>query len=183
MTVRFTRPAACARVHIGSTALADLRGVARLFRAGARPSGRTFRQLASFGAIGMISTIVYAVLFSLLRGGLPAAAANLVALAVTTVGNTTANRRLTFAVRGRSGLFTDHLAGLASFGVALALTTAAIGLLGVLKPGASVSLEIGVAVAANAIATVVRFFVLRSRLDRPGPATTRMRLAPETAGR
>ena len=47
---------------------------------------------------------------SLLRGPLGAGGANAVALAVTAVGNTAANRRFTFRLRGRTDLLRHHAA-------------------------------------------------------------------------
>ena len=68
-----------------------------------RPSGRIrrpLREALTFCAIGVVSTLAYAVLYALLRGAVAAPAANAIALVVTAVGNTAANRRLTFGVRG-----------------------------------------------------------------------------------
>ena len=61
------------------------------------------------------STLAYALLFLLLRGALGAGGANAVALALTAVGNTAANRRLTFGVRGRAGLVRQHVRGAVVF--------------------------------------------------------------------
>ncbi len=83
------------RVRIVRTAIDDLRGVARL--AAASP-------LARFLGIGVVSTALFALLFLVLRGPLGAAGANAVALALTAVGNTAANRRFTFRLRGRTDL-------------------------------------------------------------------------------
>src|SRR6059058_2914676 len=106
------------RVDIIATALADLRGMARLGAGFARgsikvpqlrgpgPGGRPARglslQVARFTVIGVASTIAYLVLFLLLRLAMPAQAANVVSLLVTAVANTAANRRLTFGISGRS---------------------------------------------------------------------------------
>src|SRR5213595_3700455 len=81
------------RVEIVATALADLRGVLRLARN--RRSGFA-GQVARFGAIGVASTIAYTLLYLALRHVLAAQAANAIALLVTAIGNTAANRRLTF---------------------------------------------------------------------------------------
>src|SRR4051794_13071630 len=75
------------RVDVVATALADLRGVARLLLAG---------PVARFLAVGVASTLAYAMLFLALRGALGAGGANALALALTAVGNTAVNRRLTF---------------------------------------------------------------------------------------
>src|SRR3954468_18790474 len=82
------------RVDIVGTAWRDLRGVARLAASG---------PVVRFLGVGVVSTLAYAALFLLLRAPLGADGANALALAVTAVGNTAANRRLTFRVRGRAG--------------------------------------------------------------------------------
>ena len=55
-----------------------------------------------------------------------------------------------------------RLGGLVALAVALAITTAFANLLAVLAPGASRALELAVLVAANGLATVARFVLLRS---------------------
>src|SRR6476469_6707965 len=114
------------RVDIVQTAMDDLRGVWRVGRALAGgavpladvrqqlgraaldpgtpgvPTGMT-KRVVRFAAIGIVSTLAYLVLFFLLRMGTGAQAANFLALAITAVANTAANRRLTFGVRGREG--------------------------------------------------------------------------------
>jgi putative flippase GtrA len=127
-------------------------------------------QIARFAVIGVISTLAWAGLYSLLRGaGLGSVAANGLALVVTAIGNTAANRRLTFGVTGRAGLARDHGAGLVAFGFAIGITTIAAGALARLAPGASRPVEIVVLAAANVVATAVRFAVLRSSIGRASP--------------
>ena len=82
--------------------------------------------LTRFLAVGVVSTCAYALLFVALAGPLGSVGASAIALTVTAVANTAANRRLTFGVRGRAGLVRQHLAGLVVFGIALALTTGAL---------------------------------------------------------
>ena len=108
------------RVRIVRTALDDLRGVARL--AAAAP-------LARFLGIGVVSTLAFALLFLLLHGPLGAAGANAAALAITAIGNTAANRRLTFGLRGREDVVRHHLRGAAVFVLTLALSNGALGVL------------------------------------------------------
>ena len=115
-------------------------------------------QLVRFAAIGVASTAAYLLLYVLFRAGLGAFGANLVALVLTAVANTAANRRLTFGVRGRVGAATSQIQGLIVFGLGLALTTGALALL---PATASRPLELVVLVAANALATVLRFVALR----------------------
>ena len=73
------------------------------------PTPGLLRQLGSFGVIGVASTLAYYVLFVLLRAPIGAQAANLLALLVTAVANTAANRRLTFGVRGGAGAVRHQL--------------------------------------------------------------------------
>jgi putative flippase GtrA len=141
----------------------------------------TLRQAISFGAIGVVSTLAYVALYAWLRPGFSAAAANLIALVATAIGNTAANRRLTFAVKSRRGVLRDQAAGFVALAIALAITSGSLAVLQVVAPGHSRRLEVAVLVAANAAATVARFFVLRVailRPDREPRATARVTVEP-----
>lgn len=129
------------------------------------------RQLVTFGAIGVVSTVAYAALYAALRPFMDATIANAAALLATAVGNTAANRRLTFARRGSDGMVRDQAAGIAALVIALAITTSAVGILGLVAPTASRWTEIAVLVLANALATVSRFFLLRSWIAQPKPGS------------
>lgn len=165
------------RVDIVRTAVDDLRGIARVGRAlasgrlpvaelrsklGRGPLGvpgvsESFaRQALRFGAIGIASTLAYLLLFVLLRP-MGAQAANLLALLITAVGNTAANRRFTFGVRG-TGHTRHQLQGLLVFGLGLALTS---GSLWLLPSDAARVLELLVLITANLAATVLRFVLFR----------------------
>ncbi|WP_244197395.1 GtrA family protein, partial [Amycolatopsis coloradensis] len=118
-----------------------------------------------FAAVGVASTIAYLVLFLLLRTFTGAQAANLVALLVTAIGNTTLNRRLTFGIRGRRGSGLHQFQGLIVFCIGLGLTSGTLALLHtVTAPG--LPLEITALVLANLAATVVRFLLLRGWVFR-----------------
>ena len=164
------------RVDIIATALADLRGMARLGAGLARGSiqvprlrgpvpadGRHARdlplQIARFTVIGVASTIAYVVLFLLLRSIMSAQAANVVSLLVTAVANTAANRRLTFGISGRSNAARHQVKGLIAFGIGLALTSGALAALASAHPGRLA--EVSVLIAANLVATVIRFLLYR----------------------
>jgi glycosyltransferase involved in cell wall biosynthesis len=138
------------RVDIVRTALDDLRGVVRL-------GG----ELSRFAAVGVASTLLYLLLFLALRGAVAPLLANALALALSAVANTAANRRFTFGRRGREGLVTHHFQGLVVFGFCLGLTTLALAALGALAPGASQAVELAVLVLANAGATLLRYWLLR----------------------
>jgi putative flippase GtrA len=150
------------RVAIVSTAVADLRGVARLLAAS---------QVARFVAVGIASTLAYALLYVLLRTGLSAGLANGLALAATAVGNTAANRWLTFGVRGREGLLRQHALGALVFFITLGLTSGALAVLHALVHNPSRLVEAAVLVVASACATVTRFVGLRYWIFAKGPNT------------
>jgi putative flippase GtrA len=134
--------------------------------------GDLVRQARSFVVVGAVSTVAYACLFTLMRTFVMAGAANAVALVITAIGNTTANRVLTFGIRGRASLVRDHLAGFAALGFALLITSGAIALLGAVAPDAEQRLELSVLIGANAVATLVRFLLLRTWVHRDPLAVT-----------
>lgn len=175
-------------VDIVATATEDLKGVWRLLRGfavGRIPIERVRTELARpgmpsavpgvprgmlgqllrFAVVGVASTLAYFALYLLLRP-LGAQAANLIALLVTAVANTAANRRFTFGVSGRDGALKHHLGGLAAFGVALGLTSGSLWLLGAYWPTAGSLVESAVLVVANLAATLLRFVALRLLMHR-----------------
>ena len=87
------------------------------------PAGLS-RQVLRFGAIGALSTISYLLLFMLARP-MGAQMANLIALLLTAVANTAANRRFTFGIRG-PGTARHQLHGLLVFGLGLLLTSGSL---------------------------------------------------------
>ncbi|WP_285556945.1 bifunctional glycosyltransferase family 2/GtrA family protein [Actinoplanes regularis] len=170
------------RVDIVSTAIADLKGIVRITRALSTgklpiaalrqqlgrnplpvqgvPSGLT-GQLIRFAGVGVASTLAYLVLYALLRVGVGAQAANLIALLVTAVANTAANRRLTFGVSGADGALRHQAQGLVVFGIGLALTSGSLALLDAASTQPSRLVELVVLILANLIATAVRFLLMR----------------------
>jgi len=181
------------RVDIVTTAVADLKGVARLVRGvvsgtlpltallestsaehalQARPG--LFSQLARFSVVGAVSTVAYVLLYLALRTGMPAQGANAVALLTTAVANTAVNRRVTFGVRSPKARLRHQLQGIVVFGVGLLLTAGALAALHHWAPGAGRGFEVGVLVTAGAAATIVRFALFRSWVfpgaSRPSPA-------------
>ncbi|MEV6667797.1 bifunctional glycosyltransferase family 2/GtrA family protein [Streptomyces nigra] len=170
------------RVDIWATALADLRGIARIGAALARgtlPTARLRRrddgqpdglagQLLRFGAVGAVSTLGYVLLYALLRPAAGPQAANAVALLLCALANTAANRRLTFGVRGRDGALRHQAKGLLVFLVGLALTSGSLAVLHGVAPDAARATELVVLVAANLGATLLRFLLLRAWVFRAG---------------
>jgi putative flippase GtrA len=163
------------RVDIIATALADLRGMGRLGVGFARgtiqvPQLRSRAlggggdrglplQIARFTVIGVASTVAYVLLFLLLRVIVSAQAANVISLLVTAVANTAANRRLTFGISGRPGAARHQVKGLIAFGIGLALTSGALAAVEPAHPGRIA--EVSVLIAANLVATVIRFLLYR----------------------
>ena len=172
------------RVDIVATALADLRGVARLGRALAfsrlpvaavraqlgrapltpaslagEPPGLA-SQAVRFAGLGVASTIAYLLLFVLFRAVFGAQPANLLALLVTAVANTTVNRRLTFGQTGRTPLRV-HGQGLAVFALGAALTSGSLAILSRTVPVPGLALQLAVLIVASAVATALRFVLFR----------------------
>jgi putative flippase GtrA len=173
-------------VDIFPTAMADLRGIARLTRDlvsgripvaelrqalgrgtpdGPAPRMSLFQQLVRFGSIGVASTLAYLLLFVAGREVMSPQLANFAALLLTAVANTAANRRFTFGIRGGSG--TRHqLEGLIVFGIGLALTSGALAALHAMSdPNRTV--EVVAVVAANLAATLIRFLLFRHWVFKP----------------
>jgi putative flippase GtrA len=175
------------RVDIVETALADLRGIARvrrdlargslgerleaLRRTTRRPDGLG-RQMLRFAAIGVLSTLAFVAIYLLLRGGTGAQAANALALVVTAVGNTAANRRVTFGVRGRRDWMRHQVQGFGVFVVGLALTSGSLVALHLVTAAPPRAVEVGVLIVANAAATLVRFLLLRGWVFGSAPPVT-----------
>ncbi|WP_222195969.1 bifunctional glycosyltransferase family 2/GtrA family protein [Modestobacter italicus] len=186
------------RVDIVATARADLAGIARMLRAfttGRLPVAELraqlgrgplpgpladpvpgvpaglFGQLVRFATIGVLSTLAYLVLFVLLRSVVAAQPANLIALLVTAVANTAANRRITFGIRGGPGAGRAQLQGLVVFGLGLALTSGTLAVLHAVTPTPDRGTEVLLLVAANALATLLRFLLLRGWVFRTHPTT------------
>jgi putative flippase GtrA len=182
------------RVDVVATAVADLRGVARVGKAlatGALPVAQLRRELGReeitgagadatagvapgmtaqilrFAVIGVISTVAFLLLYSLFRTAMPAQVSNLLALVITAVANTAANRRLTFGIRGKRHAGRSQVEGLVVFGLGLVLTSGSLALLDVVSPGAGHVTELVVLVVANAVATLLRFVAYRSWVFHP----------------
>ena len=135
--------------------------------AGLRRAGSLLRQSVRFASVGVASTVAYLLLFMLLHGWLGAQAANLIALLVTAIGNTAANRRFTFGMAGRSGVGRHHVEGLIVFGIALAITSGALATLHLVVAAPGRYVDAIVLVAANLLATAVRFVLLRGWVFHP----------------
>ncbi|MGW1375668.1 glycosyltransferase [Streptomyces sp. NPDC002446] len=195
-------------VHIVRTAADDLKGVWRVGRAlatGALPldrlarpfgddprdrelsgvPGGLARQLVGFCVVGGLSTLLYLALYSLFRLGAGPQLANAAALLVSAIGNTAANRWLTFGVRGRDRAVRHQAQGLVVFAIGLALTSGSLAALDAASGDPSHGTELAVLIAANLAATVLRFLLFRAWVfperERRDPAARDTGTATATA--
>jgi putative flippase GtrA len=191
-------------VDIVKTATDDLKGVWRIGRAlatgglpldrlrrpfGDDPRDREIadvpvglaRQLVGFCVVGGLSTVVYLLLYSLFRAGTGSQVANALALLVSAIGNTAANRRLTFGVRGRDRAVRHQAQGLVVFAIGLALTSGSLAALHVANSQPAHGTELAVLIAANLAATVLRFLLFRAWVfpDRGGDAAKEAEPQPQ----
>jgi len=169
------------RVQILHTAVSDLRGVWRLSHGPARhpvprrpARGAAFGQVASdqllrFAGVGALSTMAYLVLFASWRPLIGTMDANAVALAICTLCNTAVHRELARSFHGPAlhGRFASLVVGL--YLISLTVTTLGLTVAHVVAP-TSWPLALFAVTAANAVAAVIRFAVLRAWIFRPRAA-------------
>lgn len=188
------------RVDIRQTAVDDLRGLVRVAGSllkgsipvqaiyaelGRRPivaPGRPsfFGQVLRFGLVGGASTIAFALLYLTLQAPFGAQQSNFLALLLTAVGNTAANRRFTFGIRGPVRLFTQQFQGLVVFLLAWTITSSSLTILHAISVDAVPSHELLVLTGANVIATLLRFVLLRAWVFRVGHVAQRgARISPQ----
>ncbi len=168
------------RVDVVRTAVADLRGMGRLGwallrgrvpladvaqalgRTSARSAGgRLSAQLVVFALVGIASTLAYAALYVALRGRLGAQEANALALAVTAIANTAANRRFTFGFRGPQGALRHQFQGLLVFACGLGVTAGALWVMRSAGGEGHPLVEVVLLTAANLFVTGMRFVLMR----------------------
>ncbi|RLV49445.1 glycosyltransferase [Nocardioides mangrovicus] len=170
------------RVDIWRTARDDVRGIARLGRglitrripvrdvavrlgraSADAGGGRLGMQVVMFGLIGVASTLAYGGIYLLLRTSMDAQLANLLALLITAVGNTAANRRLTFGVSGPEGMVRHQVQGLVIFLIGLGVTSGALWAVDASNGSGHGhhGVEVVVLTVANLLVTVMRFVAMR----------------------
>ena len=128
-------------------------------------------QLLRFAGVGAISTLGYLFLFIAWRPMPERFGANTLALAICTIFNTAVHRELTRNMHGPAhrGRLVAVAAGL--FAISLTLTTLALIAAHALSATSLVVALVAVTVA-NAVASVLRFAILRAWVFRPGPSTS-----------
>lgn len=172
------------RVDILATALADLRGIARIGGALARgtlppatlgPVGvdkpgaldtRLGTRFRRFAAVGAASTLGHILLYAALRPAVGSQGANALALLVCAVLHTAANTRLALGLRGRGGAVRHQGAGLVVFLIGLTLTGASLAALHHAAPSAAHATELLVLLGADSAATMLRFPLFRTWVFR-----------------
>ena len=122
-------------------------------------------QVVRFAIVGAASTVLALGLFALFDQFMGRQLANFVALVLSTVINTTANRYFTFGVRGSQGHAKVQLQSLALLAVTWAVTAVALVILHHVAPGASTFWATVTVGLGNFIATAVRFVLLRRWMD------------------
>ncbi len=186
------------RVDVVATAREDLRGVWRMHRSfatGALPTeklrarmGRTTpmagvgAQTIRFGLVGVATTVLHLGLFALLAVHLTAQPANVLALVLATVVNTSANRRWTFGIRGPRHAARHQLQGLAVFAATWAMTAGALLGLSALWPGAPTSVQTLVVGAVTVVSTVAKFVLMRAWVFAPAPTGSSVGRTEAAAG-
>lgn len=196
------------RVDVVKTAWDDIRGLIRVARGKAmgtaridnlpvRPQPRAVHpdavlssrddglawQVGAFAVIGLLSTLGTAVLYALFRAWLTPLLANLGALLLTTLFNTEANRRLTFASSERAtGSGRVHVQGLVVFTLYYGFTSAALLALQLSTAHPSRLWEVVVLLAASAVGTAGRFVILRAWVFRKRPNRGKFRHSRSSSG-
>ncbi|WP_267546095.1 GtrA family protein [Arthrobacter sp. H14-L1] len=119
------------------------------------------QQVRGFLIVGAVCTIASVAIFALIRPILGVQWANLISLVLTSILNTDLNRRHSFGIHERARWIGDQRRGLWVMLLALGLTSGSLWLLHTVAPGASFLDELLVITAANVLAAVTRFLLLR----------------------
>jgi glycosyltransferase involved in cell wall biosynthesis len=172
---------ASSTVNILQTAVDDVRGIIRVATSlafhrlplaavyaelGRRPlqpprARSFFGHALRFAAVGIVSTIAYAMLYLMLQPAFSAQSANFGALLLTAVLNTAANRRFTFGIRGHKDYTLHQVQGLIVFGLAWGLTSSSLLILHGFATAPGPTAELATLTSANALATLLRFALLK----------------------
>ena len=158
------------RVNVRRTAIEDLRGVRRMawsFLSGRgaidltdgvsrAPADDLGRRFVSFAIVGVASTVVTLLTFLLLRGSLGSEWAVVVALSVTTAGNSWAHRRWTLGRRGGIGRHALVSAAVALAGIAASV----VALSAVAAFGGGLLIELLSLSAVWGLTSLVRFALM-----------------------
>jgi hypothetical protein len=158
------------RVQIAQTARADLKGVVRLACSFARGNGkvagldgRRSREmlggLASLVGVGVLNTIAYLVVYLLVSSQMNHYVANIVSLALCSVGNLAARWRYSLRARAAVSLLLTATSATMAFSTSAVLTTWCLAAATNLDRRSSAA-QIGALLVGTAIAALFRFSVL-----------------------
>lgn len=123
--------------------------------------GSVWVQLVLFGAFGVVFNLMYGALYLLLRLVLGPIWANGVALVLSTISSTAANRRVTFEVRGPWHVVRHHSLGLTLLALGLGVTSGSLWLLEASVDDPTRLAELAVLGLANLAVGLVRFASFR----------------------
>ncbi|WP_394940778.1 GtrA family protein [Psychromicrobium sp. YIM B11713] len=126
-----------------------------------RRAAGLWQQIGGFLVVGAICTAASLGIFAGLRPVTGTQWANLIALVLTSILNTELNRRLSWSIQDRQHWFQDHRRGLWVMLLALALTSSSLWLLHAFNPNPTVMEDVLTITAANVLAAVSRFLLLR----------------------
>jgi putative flippase GtrA len=126
------------------------------------------RRLMMFGVVGFLATVLTLALYTALRTWWPPLAANLVAVTLSTLFNTEANRRSTFRDRTRPPVLV-HAQSFVVFALYCGFTSGALLVLPAVVAGPPRWLELVVLLAASAVGTLGRFVLLSAWVFRARP--------------
>lgn len=139
-------------------------------RVQARPRAQRMRalvrQIGGFLVVGAICTAASLALYASLRPSVGVQWANAISLIVTSLLNTELNRRLSWNIQSRRMWVRDHLKGLLVMLLALALTSSSLWLLHAIVRQPSLAVEVITITAANVLAALTRFLLLRHWIFR-----------------
>jgi putative flippase GtrA len=171
------------RVNVVSTAKGDLLGMWRMMRgfvrnngslpvgslAFAEPEPRPLsEQLVRFGSIGLVSTALFALGFLLLAGSVGHVVAAIVSLAVCSVVNTAANRRLTFSLTGHAYRLRHFARSLVVSLLPMVAMLATLGALAAIGSSATAT-ALAALTLVNVATGLVRFVLLQKWVFRSRP--------------
>ncbi|MFF7212865.1 hypothetical protein ACFZAU_20375 [Streptomyces sp. NPDC008238] len=126
---------------------------------GLRPMRPHLAAFVRFAGLGGGVTLVSSAALVLLAQWIPWMAANVLTTVASSVAATELHARVTFGC-GRPGL-AGHVKGAATVAAGWLVTSAAVGALSVLRPGAGVVLQQSVYLSATALVGIGRYLVLR----------------------
>ena len=135
-------------------------------------------QVLKFAIIGVGSTVLNLALFVVFRHALGNQWANITALLITTVINTSLNRRFTFNAGGTGGAARVQLQSLVLLAITVGMTSGALEILRRTDPHANGLVSTGTVAIGNVVATIIRFLLLRRWFAPTSPDVVAAESAP-----